>query len=165
MSVKFNVTMTAEYMCDFLMYHNYSRFSGIAGILLGIGGAILGVFSLVNGDAQNVGIGFIAAVLFLIVTPNNTKSRAKMQVENSTMFKKPLEYELSETGITVRQDEVEATNTWEEFAKVVSTKKSVIVYVNRMRALIFPKACMGDQYEAAVQMIRAHMPAKRVKIK
>ena len=72
---------------------------------------------------------------------------------------------MTEDGITVRQDGVEATNKWDEFAKVISTKKIVVVYVNRVRALIFPRECMGEQYGAVVEMIRTHMPAKRVKIK
>ena len=165
MSVKFNVKMTEEYMAHFMLYHNYTSFNGIFGLLLGIAGLIMAIKSFVEGDTQMMGIGFVVAVLFLFVTPSTTKSRAKMQVQNSKMFQKPLEYELTEDGITVRQDGVEATNKWDEFAKVISTKKIVVVYVNRVRALIFPRECMGEQYGAVVEMIRTHMPAKRVKIK
>ena len=165
MSVKIKVKMTEEYMADFMLYHNYTKFSGILGLVLGVVGLVLAVKAFVEGDTQTMGFGFIVAVLFLLVTPSTTKSRAKMQVQNSKMFQKPLEYEFTEEGITVRQDELEATNKWEEFMKVVSTRKSVIVYVNRVRALIFPKACMGKQYEDVVKMIRMHMPATKVKIK
>lgn len=40
---------------------------------------------------------------------------------------------------------------------------SVILYVTRMRALIFPRESMEEQYEAAVKMISTHMPPKNVK--
>ena len=163
MSVKFKVKMTEEYMTSFMFYHNYTRFSGVLSLVLGVGGIGLAVNAFMEGDTQSMALGFIIAVLFLIASPSTTKSRAKAQVKNSPMFQKPLEYELSEIGITVRQDEVEATNTWDEFMKVVSTKKLIVLYVNHVRALIFPKECMGEQYEEAVAIIRANMPAGRVK--
>ena len=86
-----------------------------------------------------------------------------MQVEQSEMFKKPLEYEFNETGITVRQDELEAVNEWGEFVKAVSTRESVILYLNRVRALILPKECMGEHYEEVMKMIHTHMPPSKVK--
>ena len=165
MSVKFNVKMTEEYMFDFMMYHNYTHASGILGIILGVGALGYAIYSFINGNTQTAGLGLIVAVMFLVITPRTTKQRAKMQVENSKMFKEALEYEFNEEGITVRQGEIDATTTWDELQKVVSTKKSVIVYITRVRALIFPKACIGTEYDTAIQMIREHMPASKVKIK
>ena len=93
------------------------------------------------------------------------KGKAKTQVQRTKMFQKPLEYELSEEGVTVRQGELEVTNKWEDFSKAVSTNRAVILYVTRMRALIFPRESMEEQYEAAVKMISTHMPPKNVKIR
>ena len=53
----------------------------------------------------------------------------------------------------------------EDFSKAVSTNRAVILYVTRMRALIFPRESMEEQYEAAVKMISTHMPPKNVKIR
>ena len=82
-----------------------------------------------------------------------------------SMFQKPLEYEFTEEGITVRQDEMEATTKWDEIAKAVGTNQSVILYLNRVRAWIFPKECMGEQYVEILKMIHTHIPPKRVKIR
>ena len=165
MSVKFNVKMTEEYMYDFMLYHNYTHFSGLLGGIVGVLAVGMAILGFVNGDTQRAGICIIVALLFLVVTPRTTKQRAKIQVQNSKMFQKPLEYEFNEEGIVVRQDEVEAFTTWEECSKAVSTQKSVIVYVTRVRALIFPKACMGEYYEEAIKMIHTHMPPAKVKIR
>ena len=108
---------------------------------------------------------FILAVLFLVVTPVSLQGKAKTQVQRTKMFQKPLEYELSEEGVTVRQGELEVTNKWEDFSKAVSTNRAVILYVTRMRALIFPRESMEEQYEAAVKMISSHMSPKNVKIR
>lgn len=165
MSVKFTVKMTEKYMYDFMLYHTYTHISGLFGAFLGVVGLIMGINGLMSGDSTSTMLGFIVAAMFLIVTPASTKSRAKMQVTGSPMFQKPLEYELNETGITVKQEDLEATNEWGEFAKAVSTQKSVILYVTRMRALIFPKECMGDKYEEVLKMIHTHMPPSKVKIR
>ena len=39
------------------------------------------------------------------------------------------------------------------------------VYVTKVRALIFPRESLGEQYAAAVQMISTHMSAKKVNIR
>jgi len=165
MSVKISVQMEEKYMYDFMVYHTYTHMSGILGAVIGVIALGLGISTLSKGDAQAAMPAFLVAVLFLIVNPMTTKKRAKMQVEKTEMFQKPLEYEFSEEGVTVRQDDLEMLNPWDDFQKAISTRKSVILYVTKLRAIIFPKACMGDQYEEVVEMIRANMPASRVKIR
>lgn len=165
MSVKFNVEMKEKYMYDFMLYHTYTHISGLLGAVVGVVALGLGISTIMSGDVQASMPALLIAILFLIVTPMSTKNRAKMQVKNSEMFQKPLEYEFSEEGVTVRQDELEAVNKWEEFDKAVSTQKSVILYITRVRAIIFPKECMGEQYEEVLKMIHTHMPASKVKIR
>ena len=165
MSVKVNVDMKEEYMVEFLLHHTYTHFSGILGVVIGVGAAAMGITTMVNGNAQTSWPMFLIAFLFLIATPRTTIKKAKQQVNNSEMFKNTLEYEFAETGVTVRQGEANATTEWKDFMKAIETKKSVILYVTRLRAIIFPKACMGDQYAEVVKMIRTHMPAAKVKIR
>lgn len=165
MSVKIEVKMTEKYMYDFMLYHTYSHLSGILGAVIGVIALGLGISTLLDGEASAAMPMFLVAVLFLIVNPVTTKKRAKQQVEKSEMFQKPLEYEFNEEGVVVRQGDLEAVNKWDEFAKAVSTQKSVILYVTRMRAIIFPKECMGDQYENVIKMIHTHMPPAKVKIR
>ncbi len=165
MSVKFSVKMTDKYMYDFMLYHNYTHASGL---MTAIAGALcLAVFvtKVTDGDIQSAAIWLICAILFLVINPRSMKSQAKMQVKNTPMFQKPLEYELTEEGIIVKQDEQEMMNPWSEVTKAVSTNQSVLLYIGRVRALIFPKECMGEQYEEAMKMIHTHMPPKKVKIR
>ncbi len=125
----------------------------------------MGINYMLSGDSMAAMPAFILAALFLVVTPVSLKGKAKTQVQRTKMFQKPLEYELSEEGVTVRQGELEVTDKWEDFSKAVSTNRAVILYVTRMRALIFPRESMEEQYEAAVKMISTHMPPKNVKIR
>lgn len=165
MSVKIEVNMKEEYMADFMLHHTYRTFSGIAGIAIGIIALGLGISTIFHGDIQAAFPALLIAVLFLVVTPKNTVNRAKQQVQKSEMFKNTLEYEFSDEGVTVRQGELEALNEWSEFMKAIETKKSVILYITRVRAIIFPKECMGDKYEEVLKVIREKIPAAKVKIR
>ena len=165
MSVKFQVQMTDKYMYDFMLYHNYTHASGLMNAIAGV--LCLAVFltKVTNGDIQASAIWLMCAILFLVINPQSMKSKAKMQVKNTPMFQKPLEYEVSETGISVKQDDQEVKNAWEDFTKAVSTGQSVILYMGRVRAIILPKECMGEQYEQVLKLIHTHMPPKKVKIR
>ena len=136
MSVKVEVNMKEEYMVDFMLHHTYRTFAGILGVIIGVGAAGLGVLTLLSGDFQAAFPPILIAILFLIVTPRNTINRAKQQVKKSEMFQNTLEYEFTEEGVTVRQGELEALSEWNEFMKVMETKKSIVLYVTRLRAII-----------------------------
>lgn len=165
MSVKISVKMKVEYMYDFLLYHNYTHFSGLMSAVAGV--VFLGLFiqNMMEGITQSSWVWLMCAILLLFISPYTIKTRAKSQVENTEMFQKPLEYEFAEDGIIVEQDDAKLTVEWMEVEKAVSTQKSIILYLGRVRALIFPKECMGDKYEEVVKMIHTHVAAKKVKIR
>lgn len=165
MSIKMKVKMTDQVMYDFLLYHNYTHINGLLSTMLGIVCLGIAINSGLKGDSSGaIMLGAVAFVLVLM-EPINLKNTAKRQVKNTEMFEKPLMYELSDEGLSVKQNGKKELNKWENFAKVVSTNKSLIVYVTRVRAIILPKEAMGDDYMAVVEMISTHMPAKKVKIR
>jgi len=165
MSVKFQVQMQDEYMYDFLLYHNYTRLSGWMNVVAGVLCFAVFLTKIIGGDVQTAVIWLMCAILFLVVNPQSLKTRAKMRVNNTPMFQKPLEYELNEEGVIVRQDEQNVKLSWEDFAKAVSTRKNVLLYTGRIMAIILPKKCMGEQYEEVIKMIGTYMPSKKVKIR
>lgn len=165
MSVKIKVQMTSKAMYDFLLYHTYSSMNGKVGVLFGGVTAGLGVRALVRGE-YNAGMMFLfLATVFLVLTPMTLKSKAGTQVKMTPMFQKPIDYELTDDGIVVSQDDQQTEVKWDELNKAVSTKHSLIIYVTRVRALIFPKEALGEQYEEAVQMIASHLPPAKMKIR
>ena len=165
MSFKINVDMKEEYMVEFLLRHTYTHYSGIIGIIVGVFAAAMCISTMLQVEIQASMPTLLIAILFLVVTPMTTINRAKQQVKNSEMFKKTIVYEFSEDGVTARQGKTQAANEWGEFIKAIETRKSVILYVSRLRAIIFPKACIGDNYDEMIKLIRAKMPAKSVKIR
>ena len=158
MNIKFEVKMTKKAMFDFMLYTSYTSLSGIVGVIFGGVQCMFGSYS-------TAATFFLFAAIFLIGNPLHLKARAAEQVMRSPMFQKPISYELNEEGIRISQDEQSVLNEWGDFRKAVSTGQSVIIYVTKVRALIFPRESLGEQYAAAVQMISTHMPAKKVNIR
>lgn len=165
MSVKFSVQMTEKYMYDFLLYSYYTRLSGLLSAAVGVLALGNGITLLLDDSMTQSLIWFFLAIFLLVMTPLNMKSKAKLQVTQSEMFKNPLEYELNDEGVVIRQGEQEAMVAWGEMMKAVSTQKSVILYITKIRAIILPKECMGELYAEALKVIHTHMSAKKVKIR
>lgn len=165
MPIKFEVKMTEKYMFDFMLYHNYTSMSGLMSAIAGVLCFAVFAQNALKGDIQSSLVWLMCAIIFLVFSPYTMKTRAKAQVQNTEMFQRPLEYEFIEEGIIIRQEELEAVNEWSEFTKAVSTQKSVILYLGRVRALILPKECMGEQYGEVLKMIHTHMPSAKVKIR
>ena len=156
MSVKMDVQMTPRAMYDFLLYHTYSHLSGLIGAIFGVVVLGLGIRAMAQGDYTAGMMFFFFAAVFLVMTPLTLKSKAKAQVKTTPMFQKP---------ITISQEDQQTEVKWEEFQKAVSTNRTLILYITRVRALVFPKEALGEQYTAAVQMISTHMAPAKVKIR
>ena len=165
MNIKFDVKMTKKAMFDFMLYTSYTSLSGIIGVILGGVTLVLGIRQCMFENYSTAATFFLFAAIFLIGNPLHLRARASEQVMRSPMFQKPISYELTEEGVCISQDDQSVLNEWGDFRKAVSTGQSVILYVTKVRALIFPRESLGEQYAAAVQMISTHMPAKKVNIR
>ena len=164
MSVKINVQMTEEYMYDFMLYHNYTHASGLMTAIAGVLCLTVFVQKLMNSDVQGSLVWLMCAILFLVISPSSMKAKARSQINHSE-FQKPLEYELSDEGITISQDELHTTIKWEDVTKAVSTQKSVLLYLGRVRALVLPKACMNGKYEDVLKVLHTHISPNKVRIR
>lgn len=166
MPIKIQTQITYKDIYDFLLYHNYcNKVNGIIVTLLSFFGIGLGAYHVRRGDIQSAMISFMVGAFLLIYTPQTLRAKAKFQVKNTPMFQNPLNYEFSEQGITTMQDENQVTHEWSDYAKAVTTRRSIILYLNTTRAVIFPKKCLGDQYGEILKLISTHMQPDKVKIR
>ena len=165
MNVKFDVKMTKNAMFDFMLYTSYTSLGGILGVVLGGLTLLIGIRQVMADNLSGAAMFFVVSLVFLVFTPLNMKAKAGLQVANTPMFQKPITYELTEDGVIISQEDASATVKWDEIQKAVSTNKSVILYVTKIRAFIFPKESLGEQYSVAVKMISTHVPPKKVKIR
>ncbi len=165
MSVKFNVKIKEKHIVDFQLYHSRTHFAGIFGFVATFVCLGVGVWDVVNGNIADSFIWFASAGILHFFPRQQLKAKAKRQIQNTEMFQHELEYEFDDTGFITRQGEVVVKNEWEAVEKAVSTRTSIILYMSRVRAIIFPKKCIGDNYEEMVKLIRENMPKEKVKIR
>lgn len=165
MKVQFSVKMKPQYMYNFLISHIYKSFMGLFSILIGITAIGMAFYSYHSGTSSYILCYVAVALLALFYPPVMLWMRAKQQVWQSPVFKNPSNYEMDLNGIKVIQEGVEAFASWEELYMVRSTGKSLIVYMDKKKAMIWPKECIADQYESLLELIRNNMPSKKVKIR
>ena len=158
MELEFDVKMTPAAMYDYLLHHTYSGMSGIIG-------AVAGVFCIMVFLANQYTIYLIAGIVMLAYLPVSLFLRANQQIQGTPAFKKSLHYKMTDEGISVSQDDMEETQSWETCYKAVSTRSSIILYTSKTTASIFPKKDLGEKKDALVQIISTHMPPAKVKIR
>lgn len=163
--IKFSVLLKVSHMYDFLLRHAYRGYRGMIGIIISIGALVLYLNGFGQGDrVQNVLL-ILMASLFTIINPIHLYYKAFKQVKLNETFRKPLNYKVSKDGITVGQGEEEGQMPWEEIMRVVETRKSMIIYISNVIAYIFPKECLGTEYEPFKKMIKDNIGNDRLKLK
>lgn len=165
MKVQFSVKMKPKYMYNFLISHIYKSFMGLFSVLIGIAAIGMAFYSYHSGTSSYILCYAVVALLALFYPPVMLWMRAKQQVLLSPVFKNPSNYEIDLNGIKVTQEEADAFASWEELYMVRATGKSLIAYMDKKRAMIWPKECIGGQYENLMELIRNNMPSKKVKIR
>lgn len=163
MPINFKITITEEYMYDFLLRHFYSHTGGIFSTIAGIASGLVGIFFISKLDFTQAGVWVMTAFILLYVNRQTLKTKAKIQVKKSDMINKSVYCEMKEEGVLISRGGDTATTPWDEFTKVVTTKKSIILYLGRVRAFIFPKEQIGEQKQAVVEMIQKHIPKNKIR--
>ena len=158
MSVEFDVRMNTSKMYDYMLYQIFTSFSGIlgeaVGLLLIIGFFRMPLLRLFGGDG-------IVIVFYL---PIALYAQAKKQMQ-SPVFKEPQHYKLTDEGIEITICDQSDSAPWEAVAKVVSTRKNIILYTNKIRASLFPFEDLGDKRDKVIEMISTHVDPKKVNIR
>ena len=145
-------------MYDYMMYHTVT---GIQfWLVIAIALMLICVFPYMKNPLY-----LIAALVVVAYLPVERYIQAKKQVTLNPVFKETLHYTLDENKMEVSVLEEHTDAPWESVEKVRSTKKSLILYTNRVTATIFPKEALGSDYDKAVEIIKNAVPAERVKIR
>lgn len=165
MPIKFEVKVTDKVMSNFMLYHTYTHAAGIIGMMIGLLSLGMAVHKITTADYSGALLFFIFAFVFVIYMPFSMVQKAKTQVKYTPMFKKPIAYEIREEGLHVSQDDQEVVNAWEDFRKVVSTGKVLILYITKIRAVLLPIDQLGDQYREVVDGLVKYMEPSQIKIR
>ncbi len=157
MSVEFDVHMNTSKMYDYMLYQIFTSFSGILG-------EAVGLLLIVGFFLSHKIIYLIAGIVIVFYLPVALYAQAKKQML-SPAFKEPQHYKLTEEGIEITICEQSDSEPWEAVAKVVSTRKNIILYTNKVRASLFPLEDLGEKRDKVIEMISTHVDPKKVNIR
>ena len=156
--INLTVKIEAGDLYDYMLMHSYNSPAGLLGSTFG---AVLIIFAF----ATTQWIFAVLGVVMLLYLPWTLFVKSRRQILTNPSFQEPLRYTLDEEGLTVSQGEAQERMDWENMHKAVSTGRSIILYTSPVNATIFPKRQLGEERTAVVEMISAHMPPKKVKIR
>ncbi|MGN0243082.1 MAG: YcxB family protein [Lachnospiraceae bacterium] len=157
MKYEIQVTMKPEYMRAFQFRHNYTKVSGILGVLISIVALVMCVLRWPTMTGQERALLLLIAALFLIVQPLMLLKNAGKQVRNNPIFRESIGYEISDEGITVKQGEEAVAVGYENIRKCVFMKKQLVVYTSAVHAFIMPYEDMGECKDSILNMIETGM--------
>lgn len=155
--INFDVDLTTGELYRFSMRHTYFSASGVVGLFISLGSWVLVAMRYRVLDRTAIIALIITGFLFTVVQPIMLYSKAKAQKKRNEDINAALHYRLDETGISVSQGEQEAAIKWYEIRKRVKTGSAMYLYMSSVRAFIFPKAQLGENYESACAMVEKYM--------
>ena len=164
MPVKVEVQVDEQAMGDFMVYHIYTSIAGIIAIILGVLNIGLTVAFIRKQNFLYAAMFAAFAILILLVFPYVIRRQVAAKYRGAANAAEQVTYEFTEEGIMVDRKEVHGLIPWSEFAKAVKRKRILILYRKNKKGVVFPIQQMGEQYDPAVDMIYAHMPAPKVRI-
>ncbi|MBQ7582142.1 MAG: YcxB family protein [Lachnospiraceae bacterium] len=160
MKIEFDVKMTVSKLYDYMLYHTYHGMQGILGGMAGV----LFIIGFVVTDPHKW-LYLICGVVILLYLPVALLINARRQIKLQPAFQDALHYVLSDEGIEVQVGEQVDSQPWESVHKAVCTSKNLILYTSKNTASLFPRADLGEQEVAVIEMISTHMDPKKVNLR
>ena len=160
MRIEFDVKMTVGKMYDYMLYHAFHGLQGLLGEIVGV----LLIIGFVITDPHRW-LYLICGLIIIAYLPLALLFNAKRQITMQPAFKDKLHYVLSDEGIEVHVGDQVDAQPWEVVHKAVSTSKNLIIYTSKNTASLFPRADLGDQQMAVIEMISTHVDPKKVNIR
>ncbi len=158
--VRFSVQVKVKDVFLFLLQHSYRGITMIANTLVTVAAVYLFVTSFENGSPIKLFALAFLALLFPVIQPLMLYNRARKQVAKNPAFAKPIDYALSDEGITMSQGEESQSFAWGDVFQIKELGKVMFVYTGRVYACIWPKREFASCETEVMEMLRTHLSAK-----
>lgn len=143
MKMDFELKLDAKTMGRFLLHYNYTKVTGIFGILLGLASIVLVLARWDFWNANQRVIWFVIAALFLVAQPLTLMKKGRRQMAQEEM-QKPLYCHIDDEGMTVTQGDASSECKWQNVRKIVFRKEEVYIFTSAIYAtIITAESCQG----------------------
>ncbi len=150
---KKSVDMTFSALYSFVLNTNVKSVSGIFGIGLSIAAIVILIIYWNSLRSSSRVMYIIVALSFTVINPTLLAFKAWKQLKLNPFYKKPIEYEFTDEGITVRQGEAEQAIKWENICRLMMTKSMLAIYTSRIHAFVIPLSALGDDKARIISRI------------
>lgn len=164
MSVSFDIKLQAKDLYRFNMYQTYSGIHGWVSIVLAILAWVMAGATFGKAEVLYTVMYIVCGFLFLFYMPVSLWLRANATMKTNAVLSNTLHYEVSEECIRVTQGDDAGELPWDMIYKMVSNKKQVLIYSNRVNAYIIPREQIADQYDSLCELARKKLEKFRVKL-
>jgi len=138
--VQITVKTKAEDLLRFMLYHGFSKPSGLITLTASIISLVCLPFSIFMWKDQFVTIALALMVfIYLIMTPLNMFAQSKRQVTSNPVFKNPITYHISSEIFEVQQYTGTLRLFWSQLINIKITPFDYLFYVNDEQAFVVPK--------------------------
>jgi len=163
--LKLSMRLDAKDMVNFMFYHNYSGIQGWIGVVISVAALVWLAVDFSDMEWTTRIVMFIIGLLFIVVNPLMLYVKAKKQVASNPTFQMPIDYTLSEDVLVIEQGDAQLAVPWKDLHIIKDSGRSLIVYVTRMRAFIWPKEKLGDNYPEVTKLLMDKVGQARVRLK
>ena len=141
MSMDFELKLDGKTMSRFLLHYNYTKATGLFGILLGIA-SLAAVFIKWNMWNAN------QRVVWIVIAK---KGRRQMAQEEMQI---PLFCHIDEEGISVTQGEASSSCKWSDLRKVVYRKNEMYLFTSAIYATIITRNSCEEKFDELVAFVK-----------
>lgn len=154
MPLTFKAKVQADDWFRFNMRHNYTSFSGIMSVVVGLLLYVAAFLARERFGTENIILFYALDTMFLVYTPIRLKTRAKLVTAEGAPLSFTYSYTLGDEGIDVEvegdmaEGENHAFLPYNQIYKAVLTKQGLYIYSSRVNAYIIPRrdieGCVED---------------------
>lgn len=165
MNISFDIQLKPMDLYRFNIRQTYTSMQGPISIILGILAFVMSGIAFYNASIFRGIVYLLVGVLFIVYIPLSLWLRANKVLRTNSVLAGVLHYTVSEKGIEVAQGEETGELPWDYIYKMISTKKQVLIYSNRVNAYIIPIEQLGDSYEPLKEIAQQKLEKYRIRIK
>lgn len=164
-NIEFKIKLSVTDLYYFMMYHYYTKISGIFGIVLSLAAAVILCVRLTSLDSTGKILLIIISLLFTVINPVMLWTKAAGQITSNKSLGGELTYALDSQHLTIKLGEEQADIPWEQVTKVKDNGRELVVYVTAARGYIWPKRQIREQYDRIIDCLKKSVDAGKTCLK
>lgn len=161
----FKIKIKPVHLFEFQFWHQYSGIYGLLNVAITAGSVALLITGVGQGSFATMFVLIVLALLFSVINPILIFVKALIAYKITPVYKEPLEYELTNEKLVVKQGEAATEETLDKIVAIRKTPKMIVLYFGSANAVLLPKKQLGEEKKKVCDILSEARPefARRLK--